>query len=441
MLYPLSYGRSVRAGWKPRRGLTENSRTARAIRIGMARRDGSTGTNGPSCANRRTRGRPTAYRPGVNPPSRRTLAPLLGLAALGLATLVPISSQAAPAPETTALTVPMAPASTSNPSNPLAGRPWGVYRGTADPAWSPYLRASGARKQRLATIALAPKAKFFGAWISNADIAEKVRQYVDNATGGDPNVLVQLSLFRMVPWEGEACRRLPTKAERASYKKYVAIVAHTLGDARAAVVLQPDGPFLGCVPHGSSVPASLLSYAARTLSAQPHVEVYVEMGSADWFRDRPGDAVRMLESAGVQYARGFALDTSHFDSVGRQIDFGADIVAALAADGIEDRHFIVDTSDNGHAFTGAWFHAHHPHQPLDYAEPCGSAGQDHCVALGIPPTTDVGDPAWGLSDRRARTAERMVDGYLWVSRPWLAHQSGSFSMTRALAEIRYSPFR
>jgi endoglucanase len=334
----------------------------------------------------------------------------------------------------------MGPASSSNPSNPLAGRPWGVYRGNADPAWQPYLSATGARKQALATIALAPKAKFFGAWIPDSDIAAKVREYVDNATGGDPDVLVQLTLFRMVPWEGEACQRLPTKAERASYRNYVDIVAHTLGDTRAAVVLQPDGPFLGCVPHGSSVPADLLSYAARTLSAQPHVSVYVEMGSADWFRDRPGDAVQMLRAAGVQYARGFALDTSHFDSVGRQIDFGAAIVSALARNGIPHRHFVIDTSDSGRPFTGAWYHQHHPNKPLGYAEPCRSADQDHCVALGIPPTSDVGSAAWGLSDRRVQTAEKLVDGYLWVSRPWLAHQSGSFSLKRALAEIRYSPF-
>jgi endoglucanase len=218
-------------------------------------------------------------------------------------------------------------------------------------------------------------------------------------------------------------------------------VASTLGNQHAAVVLQPDGPFLRCVPHGSHVPAKLLAYAARTLSAQPHVSVYVEMGSADWFRDRPGDAVRMLEQAGVADARGFALDTSHFDSVGRQIDFGQQIVEALATDGIRHRHFVIDTSDNGHAFTGAWYHAHHPGSPLGYAEPCRSTGQTHCVTLGIPPTTDVGAAAWGLSDRRCATAEKLVDGYLWVSRPWLAHQSGSFSMTRALDEVRYSPYR
>lgn len=368
---------------------------------------------------------------------------MLGLAALGLAGLVPSVGHAATAPgtpRTDALTVPMGAASPSNPTNPLADRAWGVYRGSADPAWLPYLRATAENKAALATIALAPKAKFFGAWIPSSDIAAKVRQYVDNATGGDPDALVQLTLFRMVPWEGEACRRLPTKAERASYKRWIDIVADTLGDTHAAVVLQPDGPFLGCVPHGSPVPARLLGYAARTLSAQPHVSVYVEMGSADWFRDRPADAVRMLRSAGVAYARGFALDTSHFDSVGRQIAFGTKIVAALAQGGIPHRHFVVDTSDSGRPFTGAWYHQHHPSKPLGYAEPCRSDGQSHCVALGIPPTTDVGSAAWGLSAHRTALAEQNVDGYLWVSRPWLAHQSGSFSLRRALAEVRYSPF-
>ena len=384
----------------------------------------------------------------MNPPSRRSLASVLGLLGLGLAGLIPVAAVAAQAPDGArvppagaAHAVPMGPASSSNPSNPLAGRAWGVYEGSADPAWLPYAQATGARKQALATIALTPKAKFFGAWISDSDIASKVREYVDNASGGDPEVLVQLTLFRMVPWENEACTRLPSRAERTSYKRYVDAVAHALGDQQAAVVLQPDGPFLRCVPHGSSVPARLLAYAAHTLSAQPHVSVYVEMGSADWFRDQPADAVRMLEQAGVADARGFALDTSHFDSVARQIDFGQKIVKALAADGIKHRHFVIDTSDSGHAFTGAWYHAHHPDLALGYAEPCRSAGQSHCVALGIPPTTDVGAAAWGLSAARATTAERLVDGYLWVSRPWLAHQSGSFSLARALAEVRYSPYR
>ena len=385
----------------------------------------------------------------MNPPSRRSLASALALVGLGLAGLVPAATAGAAPANTRAPVVssaasraiPMGPAPSTNPSNPLAGRAWGVFEGNSDPAWPPYVQATGARKQALATIALTPKAKFFGAWISDSDIAGKIRDYVNVSTGGDPDVLVQLTLFRMVPWENEACSRLPSKAERASYKRYVDTVATTLGDQHAAVVLQPDGPFLRCVPHGSPVPASLLAYAAHALSAQPNVSVYVEMGSADWFRGRPAEAVSMLEQAGVADARGFALDTSHFDSVAHQIAFGQKIVDALDADGIPHRHFVIDTSDSGHPFTGAWYHAHHPGKPLGYAKPCHAASQVHCVALGIPPTTDVGAAAWGLSPSAAATAEQLVDGYLWVSRPWLAHQSGSFSASRALAEVRYSPYQ
>jgi endoglucanase len=381
---------------------------------------------------------------GVNPPSRRSLASLLGLLGLGFAALQQGGADAAAAsPDRSApaaRSVPMA-ASATNPHNPLAGRSWGVYEGNADPSWQPYVNASGDTKQALGTIALAPKAKFFGAWIPNDQVAQKVQEYVDNATSADPKALVQLALFRMVPWEQDACHRLPTRAERSSYKQYVDTVAHTLGHTHAAVVLQPDGPILRCVPHGSLVPAHLLRYAAHSLSAQPHVSVYIEMGSADWFVGRPDEAVQMLLETGVAHTRGFALDTSHFDSVSRQIRFGHEIVKGLAAHGVHHKHFVIDTSDNGHAFTGEWYHRTHPHSPLGHAQPCSAAGQHHCVALGIPPTTDVASPAWGLSATRSATAARLVDGYLWVSRPWLVNQSGPFDLQRALDEVRYSPYQ
>src|SRR5690242_15192232 len=63
--------------------------------------------------------------------------------------------------------------------NPLAGRPWGVYRGKGDQAWTPYLNATGKRKKLLAKIALRPKAKWYGAWIPDRDIEATVRKHVE----------------------------------------------------------------------------------------------------------------------------------------------------------------------------------------------------------------------------------------------------------------------
>ncbi len=57
--------------------------------------------------------------------------------------------------------------------NPLAGRTWGVYQGPREPTSEPYQRATGATKEALATIALEPKAAWFGAWIADAEIGAR----------------------------------------------------------------------------------------------------------------------------------------------------------------------------------------------------------------------------------------------------------------------------
>src|SRR4051794_11820856 len=62
---------------------------------------------------------------------------------------------------------PTAAPRTSTYVNPLAGRPWGTYEGPQELSWAPYASATGTRKRLLGYIALAPKAKWFGAWIPN----------------------------------------------------------------------------------------------------------------------------------------------------------------------------------------------------------------------------------------------------------------------------------
>ncbi len=329
------------------------------------------------------------------------------------------------------------PADPANPDNPLAGREWGTYRGNSDPAWPPYDDATGETKQQLARIALTPKAKFFGSWISDDAIRGKVNDYIENASGGDPDVLVQLTLFRMVPWGREACRREPTEAEQLSYRRYVRRFAAAIGDQPAAVVVQPDGPFARCAP----VYRELLGRAVKQLEEQPNTSAYLEMGSADWFRDDIRDPVRTLLQEGIENARGFALNTSHFDSVARQVRFGSRIVDALAERGVPDVHFVIDTSDNGRPFTGEWWHdTHGDDVPLAKSQACQSLAERRCVTLGPEPTTQVAHESWGLGDTARALAAEHVDGYLWVSRPWLHEQSGPFDLERALDIVATAPY-
>ena len=165
--------------------------------------------------------------------------------------------------------------------NPLAGGGWGVYKGDADQSWPPYERSRGTNRALLAKISLRPKAKWFGRWISNADISRKVDQYIANSTGGDSDVLTQMTVFRMVPWEHEACTRLPTVAEQRSYKQWTNRFATAIGSARVALVLQPDGPFALCAPGGSRLPSHLIRYAAKRFSALPRTSVYIDAGASD----------------------------------------------------------------------------------------------------------------------------------------------------------------
>lgn len=363
---------------------------------------------------------------------RRLSVPLL--LALVLALLAPL------APGVTASARPAPVARTEAASNPLAGHPWGVYTGSGELSWAPYARAKGRQKELLGKIALRPKAKWFGSWIPDGQIARKVRDYVANATGGDKDVLVQMTVFRMVPWEQQACKRLPTAAEKVSYRRWIKRFARALGDTRAAIVVQPDGPFAMCAPGGSPVLSQMVAFATRRLAALPNTTVYVEAGSASWSRSDPERAAELLVRGGVADARGFHLNTTHYESVEDQVRFGARVVEALAGRGLPGKHFTVDTAENGRPFTYSDHVARYDPKTFNNAPTCRTRTQLKCVTLGIPPTTEVADPRWGLPDDVMALASSYVDAYLWAGRPWLHFQSDPFDRKRALAVARTTPY-
>src|SRR5262245_2136798 len=181
---------------------------------------------------------------------------------------------------------PVAPAPVHQPAartaagNPFLAHPWGAYQGKMEPSWVAWSQATGAAKRHLGYIALKAKDHWFGHWNPDDKIGDQVRDYIANSQDGNPDALVQMAIFRVVPWEHDACNRLPTKAERASYRLWIDRFAAAVGDTPTAIVLQPDGPFALCAPGGSRVPSNLVAYAARVLSAQPDTNVYIEAGAA-----------------------------------------------------------------------------------------------------------------------------------------------------------------
>ena len=324
-----------------------------------------------------------------------------------------------------------------NTDNPLAGHPWGVYKGPQDQSWAPYAASSGTERTLLAKIALRPKAKWFGSWVSDDKIGKSVDTYIANASGGDPDTLVQMTVFRMVPWEGAACKRLPTAAEQASYKTWVNRFAAAVGSQRSAIVLQPDGPFAMCAPGGSKLPSRLIAYSAKVFSALPNTAVYIDGGTWDWPWKAPAKAAAFLMDDGVQYTRGFALNSTHYGRTEDDIDFGTQVVAELAKRGAPGKHFVINTSSNGRGFE---FNKARGGGSRDNARECRSFVERVCVTLGIPPTTDVANPRWGMSAARKANAAAYVDAYLWFGRPWLYMQADPFVKSRALNLARYTPW-
>lgn len=297
----------------------------------------------------------------------------------------------------------------SAPANPIAGMSWGAYRiASTDPGIDPpsaYFNTAhnDADRAEFAKLLAQPRFRWFGAWIPTLDQGGKrgaratAQSYIQQVTGGDPDVGVGIGIFRLQPFEHEACTRLPTSAEIADYKAWIGEFAAGIGSARVALLLQPDMPFTLCLPHHSQVDLQLIAWTVARFSALPHTTVYIDAGAADW--KKPSEIASMLARSGVKAARGFALNLTHYDSTPRQVSYGKKIVALLARRGIRT-HFVVNTAQNGRPFTTQA----HMHE-FKVAAVCASRSSRACVTLGRPPTTHTGVAA--------------VDGYLWLGRPWI----------------------
>jgi hypothetical protein len=214
-------------------------------------------------------------------------------------------------------------------------------------------------------------------------------------------------------------------------------MAQAIGNNRVATVLQPDGFFAWKAfevwkakvgKKKALVPAKLLAWTSKTLAqAGPNSTVYVDMGSEDWARGKVAPVAKFLKLSGVKYARGFSLNVSHKNYLDREILFAKKVSQALATMGLPGKHAVLDTSDNGQPFHGSEINPQGAQTP-NYTEPgwigpCKKKNQrTPCTAMGIPPTTDVDNKAWGLKPKVAKTAAQYVDAYLWVSRPWLPNQ-------------------
>jgi endoglucanase len=149
------------------------------------------------------------------------------------------------------------------------------------------------------------------------------------------------------------------------------------------VVLEPDAvPQLKqCLSEADqALRLQLLREAVSTFGQNPATAVYIDAGHSRWV-PAPEMAAR-LKQAGIEGARGFALNVSNYIADAELIEYGKQVVAALGV----PTHFIIDTSRNGNG-------------PTEDNKWCNPAGR----ALGHQPSTETGEP--------------LLDAFVWVKNP------------------------
>ncbi|GAA4807758.1 hypothetical protein GCM10025786_09370 [Nocardioides caeni] len=368
-----------------------------------------------------------------------------------------------------ALTLAPAYAGDLNPSNPLADSgPWphSTITTAANPEYNNYLAAQRPqRKAAMAEIALTPRMR----WFANCStcnverIRDTVTKYVADTRRKDPGALVQLAIFGLWPRGEHVNGRRPamTRNDLIAYKRWIKQLAAGLGNARTAIVLEPDLAI--SANHGGlsdPTPARRMAatawsanYLATTLRGEA---IYLDAGSADWLTI--DNAVRLLSRSGIQHVRGFALGATHYDSVPDNVDYAARLSAALARAGHRAKRGVIDTADNGTPFTWPQWNARwgalyrrtgNKAYAFDNTPTCGSSTEQVCQTIGHQPTWDVVGPEagkLGLGEQQTalRTqAERYVDAYLWFGRGWRWMQQGgndSQTPTRMVRMALHSRF-
>lgn len=231
----------------------------------------------------------------------------------------------------------------------------------------------------LAKVSDNPTAHWFGDWPDGhggtfADVSFEVNR---EARAGALPVLVAYDI------PARDCGSYSSGGARtaAEYARFIDAMARAIGSHRVAVILEPDAlAELDCLPPSERrAYPHLLQAAVARLTRNPLTAVYIDAGNRGW--QSPATMARRLRLAGIDRARGFALNVSNFDATAAEIRYGTAISRLLGG-----AHFVIDTSRNGRgdAPHAAW---------------CNPSGR----GLGPAPT--------------ARTADPLADAYLWIKAP------------------------
>lgn len=218
-------------------------------------------------------------------------------------------------------------------------------------------------------------AKWFGGW--NGNIFQDVKNYVDTVSGAGA---LPVMIVYNVPQRDCGSYSAGGAGSPDAYRQWIYDFAAGIGNRHAVVILEPDAlSGMDCLSwHDRQIRMSLLKEAVGAFNSQGNTSVYVDAGNPFW-QPAPEMANRLRE-AGVEAARGFALNVSNYFFTQDNVNYGNKISSATG------KPFVIDTSRNGNG----------PTPDKQWCNPLGRA-------LGQPPTTNTG--------------HANIDAFLWLKVP------------------------
>jgi endoglucanase len=293
------------------------------------------------------------------------------------------------------------PLAAKDPANPLGypqvptdGDPlqyvnWYIYgpQSPAGAAIGQYASSNPTWAQALHTIAYSPGSGTYRFWMWNqpaAGLASTVEKYLADAEVAQPNTTIALSSYSLVHGACES-----PEAIKSRYENWITQFAKGIGNFRVVLYLEEDSLIeTHCLSHGAIMTRlAELAYAVKTLSADPHLLIYMDAGAPD-ASITPQEIARYLKKADIAQAQGFFVNATHNDWTTSDIAYGQQIARLTGG-----KHFIVQTDDNGRG----------PLVPQDRVE---NGNEDLCNPTG----RGTGPLSWD-------TGYAYVDGFLWFNNP------------------------
>jgi endoglucanase len=293
------------------------------------------------------------------------------------------------------------PLAIKDPANPLGypqvptdGDPlqhvnWYVYgpQSPAGAAIASYASSHADWAHALHTIAYSPGSGTYRFWMWNqptASLAATVERYLADAEVAQPDTTIPLSSYSLVHGACES-----PKAIKSRYEAWIKQLAKGIGNFRVVLYLEEDSLIeTHCLSHGAIMTRlAELAYAVKTLSADPHLLIYMDAGAPDASISAHKMA-KYLKQADIAQAQGFFVNATHNDWTTSDVAFGQQIARLTGG-----KHFIVQTDDNGRG-------------PLVPKDKVDNGNEDLCNPTG----RGTGPLSWN-------TGYKYVDGFLWFNNP------------------------